>query len=41
MLPKHDSSKAGAASEIEKLHELKEKGIITPKEFEKKKNFLL
>jgi hypothetical protein len=41
ILPKQYSSKAGAASEIEKLHELKEKGIITQDEFEKKKKALL
>lgn len=31
----------GAASEIEKLHALKEKGIITDKQFEKQKEKLL
>lgn len=36
-----DSKKINVADELEKLHNLKEKGVITPEEFETKKKRLL
>ena len=36
-----DSKKANVADELEKLHNLKEKGVITSDEFESKKKRLL